>query len=107
MTKPNRWIGTVRDLVTEAAASVGTVNVPVIAQDVYALHPQVPLLEIEQAVLAFADVSGAAIVFDRGQKTSLPRSLVIEFVDTDHDEISDDQPGVYALNGSDPSVGNA
>lgn len=90
MTANSKWIESVRDRVVRAADVDRMVNVPVIASELSAAHPGVPLIEIEQAVLGFADLSGVGILFDRGQASiAMSRGVVVEFVDEDGDEIAD------------------
>ena len=111
--KSSRWIDTVRQSVREAVEAAGMVNVTVVAREICAMHPHVPLLEIEHAVLAFADLMGVAIVFDGGRANQAPshpiqsHPLVIEFITVDGREIGDGSPNGHSLDGYDTSPSEA
>ncbi|MBX3584221.1 MAG: hypothetical protein KF810_20250 [Rhizobiaceae bacterium] len=78
------------------------VNVTVVARDVRVLHPNMPLLEIEQAVLAFADLMGVPIVFDGGKAAPpVPEHLIVEFIGIDGKEIGDAPAHAHSLDGLD------
>lgn len=106
MNKSNRWIDSVRQSVRDAVEVTGMVNVTVVAREVCVLHPHVPLLEIEHAVLAFADLMGVAIVFDGGNANPAhSHPLVIEFVTMDGSEIRDGSANGHSLDAYDASAG--
>lgn len=106
MTHKTNWIERIRNAVATAAEIDHMVNISGVADEVFAAHPEVSFLETEQTVLAFAELSGAPMVFDRGRTSHVIRGLVMDFVDEDGDDIIDVQPLTATRNGNDPSTGN-